>query len=304
MKKGVPVSPGVAVARAYCVDEVLARREPYHLDAAALSGEVSRFDDACAAAARELDAIIARVARQVGEDEAAIFRAHRLLLRDPALLAKVKSAILDTPDRRRHRPAARCSTSTPPCSARSPTTYLQERMADLRDVVGRILAQLAAQEQPARRRRRRAGHPRRPGDPAVAGADVRPPARSPASSPRRGGATGHAAILARSLGIPAVSGLRGILREVHTGDLIALDGREGHVYLNPGPEVEAAYRKLQREYVDLRDQLIENRDLEPVTADGIARRTAGQRQRRRRRRHGRPAPAPPASACTAPSTCS
>ncbi|HKM55099.1 MAG TPA: phosphoenolpyruvate--protein phosphotransferase, partial [Isosphaeraceae bacterium] len=84
-----------------------------------------------------------------------------------------------------------------------------------------------------------------------------------------GGATGHAAILARSLGIPAVSGLRGILREVQNGDLIALDGREGHVYLRPGTEVESAYRKLQREYVDLRDRLIENRDQQPVSSDGV-----------------------------------
>src|SRR5437899_12325559 len=84
-----------------------------------------------------------------------------------------------------------------------------------------------------------------------------------------GGTTGHAAIVARSLGIPAVSGLRGILREVKTGDLIALDGREGHVYLRPGPEVETAYRKLQREYGDMRDRLIENRDQAPVTRDGV-----------------------------------
>src|SRR5436853_1615646 len=95
MKKGVPVSPGVAVARAYCVDEVLARRDPHKLDLAAVSGEISRFDRACAAAAQELDAIVARVSQQVGEEEAAIFRAHRLLLRDPALIGKVKSAILD-----------------------------------------------------------------------------------------------------------------------------------------------------------------------------------------------------------------
>src|SRR5262249_25864085 len=84
-----------------------------------------------------------------------------------------------------------------------------------------------------------------------------------------GGTTGHAAILARSLGIPAVSGLRNLMQEVHTGDLIALDGREGHVYLNPGPEVEAAYRKLQREYVDLCGRLVENSNLESVTADGV-----------------------------------
>jgi len=46
MLKGVPVSPGVVVARAYCVDEVLAQREPHHLDAAALSSEVTRFESA------------------------------------------------------------------------------------------------------------------------------------------------------------------------------------------------------------------------------------------------------------------
>src|SRR6266567_3820372 len=68
MRKGVPVSPGVAVARAYCVDEVLARREPNYLDVAALSDEVSRFDSACAAAGQELDAIVARVREQVGEE--------------------------------------------------------------------------------------------------------------------------------------------------------------------------------------------------------------------------------------------
>src|SRR5207249_7841811 len=83
-----------------------------------------------------------------------------------------------------------------------------------------------------------------------------------------GAATGHAAIIARALGIPAVSGLRGILREVKTGDLIALDGREGHVYLNPSAQVEAAYRKLQREYGDVRDRLIENHHLEPISLDG------------------------------------
>jgi phosphoenolpyruvate-protein kinase (PTS system EI component) len=94
MLKGVPVSPGVAVARAYCVDEVLARREPQYLDEAALSQEASRFDAACQAAAADLDAIVARVTEQLGEEEAAIFRGHRLLLRDPALVTKVKTIIL------------------------------------------------------------------------------------------------------------------------------------------------------------------------------------------------------------------
>src|SRR5204863_1915517 len=94
MLKGIAVSPGVAVARAYCVDSVLARREPQYLDTAAVSEEIMRFDQACQAAAQELDNVIARVSQQIGEEEAGIFRAHRLLLRDPALVGKVKSAIL------------------------------------------------------------------------------------------------------------------------------------------------------------------------------------------------------------------
>src|SRR5262249_10579457 len=94
MRKGVPVSPGVAVARAYCLDDAFARREPHHLDDPALAQEGNRFDQACVAAAEELDAIIARVTQQLGEEDAAIFRAHRLLLRDPALVTKVKTAIL------------------------------------------------------------------------------------------------------------------------------------------------------------------------------------------------------------------
>src|SRR5262245_58676437 len=145
MRKGVPVSPGVAVARAYCVDEILARREPKHLDTAALSDEVIRFDRACAAAARDLDAIVARVRQQVGEAEAGIFQAHRLLLRDPALIARVRSAILD-----RHVDARTALHELldeyAQLFARIDNEYLKERMADLRDVVGRILGQIAFQE--------------------------------------------------------------------------------------------------------------------------------------------------------------
>jgi phosphoenolpyruvate-protein phosphotransferase len=266
MRKGVPVSPGVAVARAYCVDEVLARQEPQYLDAAALSDEVNRFDRACMAAAQELDAIVARVSQQVGEEEAGIFRGHRLLLRDPALVAKVKSAILN------HKVDTRTALQEvldeyTKLFSQIPDEYLKERIGDIRDVVGRIMAQLALDKaRPALECN----------EPVVLVAPEILPSQALAFQRLKiagiitetGGSTGHAAILARSLGIPSVSGLRGIRREVGTGDLLIVDGREGHVYINPGAEVEAAYRKLQREYVDIRDRLIENRDQEPISPDG------------------------------------
>jgi phosphoenolpyruvate-protein phosphotransferase (PTS system enzyme I) len=268
MIQGVPVSPGVAVARAYCVNQALARREPIHLTADALSAEITRFDAACAAAAQELDAVARRVTQQVGEDEAAIFRAHKMLLRDPAFVGKVRAAVLD---KRIDAGAAVQQTveEYKTLFSHITDTYIQERMADLRDVGARILAHLARQDN-------------RPlldvSEPVILTATEILPSQAMNFDPRlvagilteRGGATGHAAILARSLNIPAVSGLEGLMRQVKTGDLIALDGREGRVILNPGPEVAAAYRKLQREYVALVERLVESADRPAVSRDGIA----------------------------------
>jgi len=267
MKRGLPISPGVAVARAFCMDNGLLRHEVFSLDAASVSGEVSRFDRACAAVARELDASIERISQQVGEEEAAIFRAHRLLLRDPTLVTRVKTAILE-----RKIDAASALREIleeyDKLFGQIADPYLQERMADLRDVIGRILGQLGREQLPSSFN---------PNEPVILVAEEILPSQALTFDrhliagivTETGGTTGHAAILARALGIPAVSGLRGLLHEIHTGDLIAVDGREGHVYLNPGPEVEAAYRKLQREYTDFAGKLIENRDLPPITSDGI-----------------------------------
>jgi phosphotransferase system enzyme I (PtsI) len=83
-----------------------------------------------------------------------------------------------------------------------------------------------------------------------------------------GGQTSHAAILARSRGIPAVSGVRGLLGQVQTGYLIVVDGREGHVVINPDAETESAYRKLEREFFHLKGELVANRDHPAVSADG------------------------------------
>jgi phosphotransferase system enzyme I (PtsI) len=83
-----------------------------------------------------------------------------------------------------------------------------------------------------------------------------------------GGQTSHAAIVARSRGIPAVSGVRGILKQVKNGDTVVVDGRTGHVLVNPDAETTSAYRKLQREFFHLKDVLAENREQPAEMADG------------------------------------
>ncbi len=267
MIQGVPVSPGVAVARAYRVNQGLASREPIHLTADALSAEVTRFDAACAAAVRELDGVVRRVTQEVGEEEASIFRAHQLILRDPAFVGKVRAAIAD---KRIDAAAALQQTidEYKTLFSHISDTYIQDRVADLRDVAGRILTELARQED-------------RPlldvDEPVIlVAAEILPSQATTLDRnlvagilTERGAATGHAAILARSLNIPAVSGLDGLVRQVKTGDLIAMDGRQGHVHINPGPEVVKAYGKLQREYVDLCGKLVENAGRPTVSPDGV-----------------------------------
>ena len=83
-----------------------------------------------------------------------------------------------------------------------------------------------------------------------------------------GGGTSHAAILARSRGIPAVSGVNAITTEVRSGDPIIVDGREGLVLIRPNAETISAYRKMQREFFDLKDRLVLNRDQPAKSADG------------------------------------
>ena len=266
MQRGLPLSPGVAVARAYRLDQRPAPRESQTLDAAALPAEVGRFEAACAAAARELDTTIARVAGQLGEDEAAILRAHRRLLVDPALLDKVRAAIRDrrVPAREALR---RVLDEYAALFGQVQDAYLRERLADLRDVVGRIDRHLDRPGEAA---------PDGPDEPVILVAAEFLPSHVLLAGRLRlagiltesGGATGHAAILARSLGVPAVSGLGNLLGAVHTGDLVALDGLDGFVYVNPDAEVEAAYRRLQEQYAHQRDHVFENAAQEPVTADG------------------------------------
>src|SRR5262249_13639966 len=124
--------------------EMLVRHEPHPVDAAAAASEVNRFSTACAAAVQELDAIVARVSKEVGEEEAGIFRAHRLLLRDPAFVGKVNSIILtqkvDAPTALQEVVEGYTA-----LFGQIQDEYLKERMADIRDVVGRLLTQLALQ---------------------------------------------------------------------------------------------------------------------------------------------------------------
>src|SRR3954452_7655964 len=94
MHKGIAVSPGVVVGVAYRVDSVFGSSEPQPLDDPGLvPEEIERFSRALTASGTELEAIVTKVAQQLGNAEADIFKSHLQIVNDPALLSKVHALI-------------------------------------------------------------------------------------------------------------------------------------------------------------------------------------------------------------------
>lgn len=276
MHKGIGVSPGVVVGVAYRVESVLGSGEPRTLDdPARVPAEVARFDRAVEEATAELETFIERVALELGASAADIFKSHLQIVRDPELTAKVHAAI-ETQRLTALSALQDVMNAYAAQFARIDHEYFRERVTDVRDVMTRVGSHLTrapeatecddcvtdsrhGEEEPVIL----VAHEILPsqamslGDLPIAGIVT-----------EIGGSTSHAAILARSRGIPAVSGVEGVMENVAAGDLMIVDGREGLVIVRPDREATAAYRKVQREFFHYKDSLIANRDQPAVSCDG------------------------------------
>lgn len=266
MRKGLAVSPGVSVGTAYCIHAIFVNPDTKPLENQEISAELARYEAARDKVAAELRNLQRKVERQVGPEEAAIFQTHASILRDPAFTRKVRNWIVE--DRIQAQAALqKLLDEFTAIFAMTKDDYFQERLADVRDVVIRLSVHLSDILRPEITPLQ---------GPLIICADELLPSQAVALgdtevcgiATQRGSQTSHAAIIARSRGIPAVSGVQGLLRYVKTGDTIVVDGREGQVHVNPDAETLSAYRKLEREFFDLRDTLAENRDQPAVTADG------------------------------------
>ena len=268
MRRGISVSPGVSIGTAYCIHEIYVDPDAKRLDERDVTAELARYEVARDKTAADLHALTAKVRSQVGEPEAAVFALHESILRDKAFTKKIRSWIVDdqiTAQTALHRLLDEYTV----LFSRTKDEYLKERLNDVRDVVVRLSAYLSNVLQPT-------SHSL--DGQVIVVADELLPSHVVALGDKdvhgivtqSGSQTSHAAIVARSRGIPAVSGVHGILRQLKTGDTIVVDGRAGHVIVNPDSEQLAAFKKLEREFFHLKDQLAENRDRPAVTRNGIS----------------------------------
>jgi phosphocarrier protein FPr len=237
---GVPASSGIAIAPARHqggTDPLTAVVEQGGTDPLT---EWGRLEAAREAARGDLVGARARIADQAGEAEAGIFDAHLLLLDDAALLGPAKEAV----DAGKSAEVAwrDAAVATAEAWRALDDPYLQERAADVEDVGARVLRHLTGET--AAGGISEAGvlvaRDLTPGDTAALDRDL-----VQGLAIARGGATSHAAILARALGIPAVVGLGEGVLDVPEGTTVVVDGEAGTVHVDPPEEVVAARRRDQ-----------------------------------------------------------
>ena len=199
----MPVSPGIAVGTAYCIHEIFVDPDTKRLEDQEVTAELARFESARDKASGELRALKAKVAAQVGETEAAIFGTHESILRDVAFTNKVRGWIVN--DRQTaHVALNRLLDEYAALFARIKDEYFKERLDDLRDVVIRLSSHLSNVP----------GHlDGLPSGPVIIVADELLPSQAVMLGDmdvrgivtHAGSQTSHAAIIARSRGIPAPS---------------------------------------------------------------------------------------------------
>lgn len=240
--KGIAASHGIAIGKAYRLVEPDLSVQKTSISNP--SEEIARFHSSVEEAKSELQVIRDNAARDLGEDKAAIFDAHILVLGDPELLSSIEDKM--TTDLVNAEFALKEVTDMfINMFEQMDNEYMKERAADIKDVTKRVLAHLLGVKIP------------NPGTIAeeviIVAEDLTPSDTAQLNkqfvqgfTTDIGGRTSHSAIMARSMEIPAVVGSNNATETIQNGDLIIVDGVNGDVHINPTPEVVEQYKQEAR----------------------------------------------------------
>jgi phosphotransferase system enzyme I (PtsI) len=266
IRKGIAVSPGVAIAPAVVLDSEQFRIPRRSIGAAEVDAEWARFAEAVERAKAEIRDLRERVAADIGEKLGAIFDVQDALLTDNRLQEEVRELI-----RREHYAPEFAVATVLRGYARKflnlPNRYMSERVADVYDVEKRLLRNLIGA-------RREGLH--QLSEPVVVIAHDLTPSQTASLDRDKvlafatdvGGRTSHTTIVARAMGIPAVVGLKTVTADVTGGSTVIVDGNRGIVIINPDEASIERFRQAERRFRAMEEELEDLRDMPAVTQDG------------------------------------
>ena len=266
MISGIPASPGFAVGEAYLLERGSITVEERTLEPDEIPAEIERFELALDLARSGVKALQKRIAQSMGEEGIGIFGVHLMILQDPMVVEEtikgvqqslINSATVFSDIMTRLRDGL----------SNADDEYLAQRALDIEDVRRRVLGHLVPGGRLFLKQLQR---------PVVVIARELTPSETAQLDPEKvlafvteaGGRTSHAAIMARSLGVPAVAGVSRITERARTGSLVAVDGTSGQVALNPDERTIKFFESQKAIFAELERELLKLKNLPAVTLDG------------------------------------
>jgi phosphotransferase system enzyme I (PtsI) len=264
--EGIAASPGIAIGRVFVLDTERPRVDEIAVAPERVEDEVRSFAAALEETKREIAGLRDGLAEDLGENRARVFDAHLMILDDAMIVDGTLRRI-----REQRASAALALTETighvTKAMERTKDEYLRDRVYDIKDIERRLLMRLLGR---ATTSLHDLGE-----DVLVVAHDL---GITHTAAMRRervigfateaGGRTSHAAIMARSLEIPAVVGLHGVTGMVRQGEVAILDGAMGLLVYKYDEAVLDYYRERKRQHEEFERQLLSFKDYPAVTRDG------------------------------------
>ncbi|HEX6442850.1 MAG TPA: phosphoenolpyruvate-utilizing N-terminal domain-containing protein, partial [Stellaceae bacterium] len=267
---GIGVSPGIAIGPAYIGDRGELPVSESRIAKSEVENERVRFAEAVATSTKQLRKLKTRATALPGSaaDEIGyVLEAHLAMLANSRLIRGVYQRIAR--DRINAERAIQLDIAElAKTFAQMSDPYLAARIDDIRVVGARLIRNLLKKPYVA--------YSSLSGGAVILAEEVTP-ADTALMDPRRiggfatefGGPEGHTAIMARTLGLPAVLGVPGLLDGIHAPSQVVVDGTEGTVIIDPLPETIESYREKQQEFARERRHLGRLRRVPSITRDGI-----------------------------------
>ena len=226
--------------------------------------EICRYREAAGIALEQLDGLYEKALRQVGEAEASIFEIHRMMLKDSEFQGSIEN-IIHTLSVNAEYAVARTAENLEQKFQACEDAYMRERAADIKDIARRLLAILQDREERVQVE-----------EPVILLADDLAPSQTVqldtsqvlAFVTARGSLNSHTAILARTMGIPALVGTDIPLDESLDGRLGIVDGAAGMLYIDPDRETCARMQKALEEEKEKKELLWTLKGKANLTLDG------------------------------------
>lgn len=265
--QGISASHGIAYGQIFIYLQSDVEVVSYSVDSEKRIDEIARFEKALLVTRQQIAKIQSEVEKNLGPEEARIFDAHLLVLEDQALIAETIREF-ETSNKNIETCFQKVSQRYISAFAEIDDEYLRERAGDIRDVAQRVLQNLLGQAENSLSRlaekRIVVANDLSPSDSASIDRSA-----ALAIVTESGSRTSHAVIVARSMKVPAVVGIRGILGRIKTGDWILVDGYDGLIILNPSEQTLFRYGKIQTRKKSYEQRFYDANRQPAVTVDGV-----------------------------------